>query len=1003
MKALYKYPQSSFPYDQLVTQNTNRGTDQPELELLDTGVFKDSKYWDVYVEYAKMAEEDLICCVTVINQSETTEEILVMPQVWFRNTWSESPVEAADSKPSFHLTAAGSVQASSHLGQFQVEFHTDTVSPGEVLFCNNDTRPGSHHKSTEHLETRPSSHHQSTEHLDTRPSSHHQSTEHLDTRLGSHRQSTEHLDTQPGSHRQSTEHLDTQPGSHHPSTEHLDTQPGSHRQSTEHLDTQPGSHRQSTEHLDTQPGSHRQSTEHLDTQPGSHRQSTEHLDTQPGSHRQSTEHLDTQPGSHRQSTEHLDTQPGSHHPSTEHLDTQPGSHRQSTEHLDTQPGSHHPSTEHLDTRPSSHHQSTEHLDTQPGSHHPSTEHLDTRPSSQLSTEHTETPPATQKDNVNLETSFYKDAFHRYIVQGDCTAVNSGHYGSKCAAPYWLTVTPGGHKKIYWSIQNSNTCSALSVLQMDNIINKRKAETKMFYSKLMSPKWSKEEESLSRQAVAGLLWSKQFYLYDVEKAINRSRGQDKASATSDDPTVRQVWNEGWQHIRNSDIIAVPDKWEFPWYAPWDLAFHMIPYIRVDIDFCKHQLELFLTDRYMKSDGQFPGCEFNLSDPNPPLHAWACLGVHRADDSNDIDFLTRCYPTLIRNFEWWMGRLSPDSLYVSGGFLGLDNISVIDRSNTPQGYTLTQADGSAWVALAALNMAEISLHMDITEPSCLLQSKHFLDVFLHIAVQMNRSLNNGGLWHPGDRFYYDVLHRGAEPIPVRLKSLVGLVPLFAAAVIDVPAGAAAVTERLETCSSKEKEHVHKMKDNRYYLSLVPKSRLLHILQAVCDPHMFLSPFGVRSLAKMYDREPYSLVLEPDIYSVRYTPGESDSRMFGGNSNWRGPVWLCMNYLMVDSLDTASEVYGNTFRLEHPTGSGHMASLADVAVDVAERVVALFLPDADGVRPVHASYTDYYTQPGWRHLLLFYEFFHAESGRGCGASHQTGWTALVLEFLFRKHGCR
>ncbi|XP_046564192.1 uncharacterized protein YMR196W-like [Haliotis rubra] len=827
MKALYKYPQQTFPYDQLIAQNANRGTDQPEYELLDTRVFEDGRYWDVYVEYAKMAEEDLVCCVTVINQAKTTEKILVMPQVWFRNTWDDLSIDAADSKPSLSLTASGSVLACSRLlGQFQVDFHADTPNSGEVLFCNNETRPGTEQHGTEGLETR--------------------------------------TDTQ----QQNTEQSQNQ------------------EQCTEQSEIQ----QHSTEQLKT----NQQSTEQLNTR----------QDTQ-----QKTGQSETQPDVQQWSTEHLDS------------------------------------------------------------------------------------------------GFYKDAFHRYIIHGGSAAVNPGHCGSKCADPYWLTVPPGGEKKIYWSIQNSKSYSTLSVLQMDDIINKRKAETKIFYAKLMSPKWSEEEESVAQQAVAGLLWSKQFYLYDVEKAINRLRGQDEAGATSDDVPERRVWNEGWQHINNSDIIAMPDKWEFPWYAPWDLAFHVITYIRVDLDFCQQQLELFLKDRYMKGDGQLPGCEFNLSDPNPPLHAWACLAVYRADEGDAEDFLSRCYRPLTRNFEWWVGRLSPDNLYTGGGFLGLDNISVIDRSNTPPGYTLTQADGSAWVALAALNMADISLHVGVSQPSCFHQSKHFLDIFLHIAVQMNRSVDDGGLWHPGDQFYYDVLQHETELIPIRLKSLVGLVSLFAAAVIDVPAAAAAVAERLEKCTAKEKEHVYKMEDNRYYLSLVPKSRLQHILQAVCDPDLFLSPFGVRSLAKVYEREPYSLVLEPDTsaYTVRYNPGESNSDMFGGNSNWRGPVWLCMNYLIVESLDTASEVYGNTYRIEHPTGSGHMASLADVAANVSERVVALFLPGADGVRPIHGSYTQYYTRPGWRHLLLFYEFFHAESGRGCGASHQTGWTALVLEFLYRKHGCR
>ncbi|XP_067683692.1 uncharacterized protein [Haliotis asinina] len=813
MKALYKYPQQIFPYDELIAQNASRGSDQPEYELLDTGVFEDGRYWDVYVEYAKMAEEGLLCCVTVINQAKTTEKILVMPQMWFRNTWDDLSIDAVGSKPFFSLTASGSVEAGSHLGKFQVDFHADTQNSGEVLFCNNETRPVTEQHGTEGTDTQ--------------------------------QQSTEQLQTQE----ESTEQSETK----HQSTEQLKTLPDTPQQTSVQSETQHDVQQWSTGHL-----------------------------------------------------------------------------------------------------------------------HP---------------------------------GFFKDAFHRYIIHGDSAAVNSDHCGSKCAAPYWLTVPSGGHKKIYWSIQNSKSYSTLSVLQMDDVINKRKAETKIFYAKLMSPKWSEEEESVAQQAVAGLLWSKQFYLYDVKKAINRLRGQDETGTIAEEVAKRRVWNKGWQHINNSDIIAMPDKWEFPWYAPWDLAFHVITYIRIDIDFCKQQLELFLTDRYMKGDGQLPGCEFNFSDPNPPLHAWACLSVYRAEDGNDEDFLSRCYHPLKRNFEWWMSCLSPDNLYTGGGFLGLDNISMIDRSSTPSGYKLMQADGSAWVALAALNMTEISLHMGVSQPSCFHQSKQFIDVFLHIAVQMNRNFDDGGLWHSGDRFYYDVLQQETKLIPIRLKSLVGLVSLFAVSVIDVPAAAAAVTERLEKCTDKEKEHVYKMEDNRYYLSLIPKSRLQHILEAVCDPRLFLSPFGVRSLAKVYEREPYSLVLEPDTspYTVQYTPGESNSDMFGGNSNWRGPVWLCMNYLIVESLDTASEVYGNTYRIEHPTGSGEKVSLTDVASDVAERVVALFLPDADGVRPVHGSYTEYYTQPGWRHLLLFYEFFHAESGRGCGASHQTGWTALVLEFLYRKHRCR
>lgn len=737
----------------------------------------------------------------------------------------------------------------------------------------------------------------------------------------------------------------------------------------------------------------------------------------------------------------------------------------------------------------------------------------------------------------------------------------------------------------WPVKTNPKCCQFGS-HFENILKAKATQAKRFYAKLLQNPWSEEEKNVAQQAYAGLLWNKMFYCYDVEKWFKTDCkvDWDSGSELSDDEEDKERFgftdpcikdsnqaetcliesfsskisnenpNEGngvtstgsdgsnpenkdgkklykreerrnieWLfHLHNCNVISMPDKWEFPWYAAWDLAFQMIPFTSVDLQFTKKQLLLFLSDNYLHPNGQMPAYEFNFSDTNPPVHAWACLHVYRQalkEDKDSIHFLKKCFHRLTLNYTWWINAKKipgPGHLY-GGGFLGMDNISVYNRSfGIPPGYLLAQADGSGWMAFYSLKLFEMAVELSQIDLDYLDLAERFLKYFFLLSGSINSPINQAGFWDEEDQFFYDVLLplHSDEIVPLCIRSLVGLVPLFACASITVPKSVANNPKFLHLQKVMVKNKVIFAEDH-FFLSLISKSQLQQILSYVLKESEFLSPYGIRSLSKHYEDHPYhppvetvtgnkvgsgktesspeeqkkdidqtknppkeqkkntekrqsslakkdtgtakrpqaehkntnetenppeeqkqnkgstgnnqvkskvernpgeKLVLEDDEcdidsnasrhdesakeVTVKYSPGESICGMFGGNSNWRGPIWLCMNYLLLEALETYYSAYGDNFKVELPTGSKNFVTLQQVVREISKRIVSIFIPGKDGKRPVHGCTPQYAEEENWRHLVLFYEFFNAENGRGCGASHQTGWTALVVEFLKKKY---
>jgi glycogen debranching enzyme len=468
------------------------------------------------------------------------------------------------------------------------------------------------------------------------------------------------------------------------------------------------------------------------------------------------------------------------------------------------------------------------------------------------------------------------------------------------------------------------------------------------------------------------------------------------------------NSDWPHLFNRDIISMPDKWEYPWYASWDTAFHMISFARIDPDFAKKQLILFLREWYMHPNGQIPSYEFALSDVNPPVHAWACWRVYKMTGprgKRDRKFLESAFQKLLLNFTWWVNRKDPSGRHIfSGGFLGLDNIGVFDRSKAlPNGGHLNQADGTAWMAFYCGTMLSMALELARYEEAYEDMASKFFEHFLHIADAMN-SLGGTGLWDNQDGFYYDELQAGSEVIPLKLRSLVGLIPLIAVEIIEQKAveNLSGFLKRAKWFVENRKDlarHISYMKCNcpgdpnaLYMLGIPCRERLASVLRYLFDENEFLSPFGIRSLSKVYEDRPFTISFEGREHKVEYLPGESNTDLFGGNSNWRGPIWFPINYLIIEALQRYDHFYGDSFTVEFPTGSGPIMTLGQVARELSARLAKLFLPDESGNRPLHGGADKYAVDEHWQDLILFNEYFHAETGRGLGASHQTGWTALV-----------
>jgi len=754
MKGLYKYPQSEYPYKELVEENRRRTRNDPEYELYDTGIFDKNKYWDVFAEYAKATDNDVFIKITVVNRGLDTTLLHLIPTLWYRNTWVWGCThEGCWMKPRMKPISEFAIETSHEsLGKF--EFHVEKI-PDEWLWTDNETN---------------------------------------NKKLW---------------------------------------------------------------------------------------------------------------------------------------------------------------------------------------------------------------------GCDNHSNYTKDAFHEYIIHGNKEAINPRQRGTKVGFYYKLTLKPGEAQSLRFRLvsQTDNVLyprDPTAFEHFDDIFNLRIKEANDFYRKIIPATLTAEERNVCRQAFAGLLWSKQFYHYIVKAWLEGDPDQPKP------PPSRYLGrNVDWMHLFNRDVISMPDKWEYPWYASWDLAFHMVPLCMIDPPFAKDQLVLFLREWYMHPNGMIPAYEFNLSDVNPPVHAWATWKVYKLTGKNDLLFLMRVFQKLLLNFTWWVNRKDSEGKHIfSGGFLGLDNISIFDRSTTKN---LEQADATSWMAFFCACMLKISIELAHYYPAMEDIASKFFEHFVAIVDAMN-TLGGTGLWDEQDGFYYDQLKVGSERIPLRIRSMVGLIPLLAVNVIK--------TEDIDKLSGFKRRmdwflqnrtdlsrHISwmnksdsKMGEASHYLLAVPsKERLIRVLHYLFKEDEFLSPYGIRSLSKYYEKNPYIFQDGDRVYEVRYLPGESNIDLFGGNSNWRGPIWFPVNCLLIESLQRFYRYYGETLQIEYPTGSGIKMSLNKIAKDLKRRLASLFLPSPlTGFRPCHGDNKHFGTDPHWKNLLLFHEYFHADTGKGLGAEHQTGWTGLIAAVL-------
>ncbi len=748
LKMLYKYPQAAYPYDDLVATNRRRTKREGEYELLDTGVFDEDRYFDVFVEYAKDGPATVNMLVTVVNRGPEEAPIHVLPQVWFRNRWSWKPDQP---KPEMHLAESGSVLASeASLGtmQFSVE------APDQWLFTENETNVRRH------------------------------------------------------------------------------------------------------------------------------------------------------PGLAR-------------------------------------------------------------------------------------------------------GEFFKDAFHEVLIKQNPSACNPAMTGTKAAAHVSRIVPAGGTVQIRARL-------GAEVLEhpfeaFEAVIALRRAEADEFYAGLQSDLDCADARLVQRQALAGMIWSKQYYGYDVEDWLNGDAGQPEPAKER-----FQGRNKDWRHLNNADIISMPDKWEYPWYAAWDLAFHAVAIALVDSEFAKAQLLLMTREWYMHPNGQLPAYEWAFGDVNPPVHAWATWRVFQMDREQnggpgDVAFLERVFHKLMLNFTWWVNRKDAEGRNVfQGGFLGLDNIGVFDRSRPlPTGGYINQADGTSWMAMYSLNLMRIALELSRHNPVYQDIASKFFEHFLNIAQAMNNIGECGiGLWDEEDEFYYDVLNLpDGSKVPLKVRSLVGLIPLFAVEVLEKELlDAVPEFRRRAAWLLNDRPDLAKLvsrwdsqgKDERHLLSLLRGHRMKCLLRRALDETEFLSDHGIRGVSKHHQEHPYIFGCCGHELAVTYQPAESDTRLFGGNSNWRGPVWFPVNYLLVESLQQFHSYYGDDFLIECPTGSGQKMTIRDAANELARRLTRVFLKDSEGRRAVFNHSDKLQTDPHFRDHVLFYEYFHGDTGRGVGASHQTGWTGLIANLL-------
>lgn len=605
--------------------------------------------------------------------------------------------------------------------------------------------------------------------------------------------------------------------------------------------------------------------------------------------------------------------------------------------------------------------------------------------------------------------YTKDAFHRYLIDGEPAAIREKPQGTKATAYREISLPPGESMTLRFRLSSeAESPDEPFGPHFDELFTSRRTEYEEFSRKGTSADLSDEERNILRQAQAGLLWTKQYYHYVITEWLEGDPAQPPVAEGR-----KHGRNSSWKHLYNRDVLSMPDKWEYPWFAAWDSAFHMIPFAKLDPKYTKDQLTLFLREWYMDPNGQIPAYEFAFSDVNPPVHAWACFRVYQMTSvggRHDRRFLASCFQKLLLNFTWWVNRKDPagNNLF-SGGFLGLDNIGVFDRSKPlPNGGRLEQADGTAWMAFFCASMLDISLELAVDDPAYADIASKFFEHYIRIAHAMN-TLEGTGLWDEEDGFYYDRLHCNGTTTPMRVRSLVGLIPLLTVTVIKervldkLPKFRQRMdwflryrSEMLEGISYMDRDRDGNESTEQRLLALPSRDRLARLLGYLLDEDEFLSPHGIRSLSKVHEQNPYIVDLDGHEHCVQYVPGESDTWMFGGNSNWRGPVWFPLNYLIIESLQRYHQFYGESFQVECPTGSGQMRNLGEVALEIESRLLSLFVPDESGKRPCHGEETRYRDDPHWRELVLFYEYFHGDNGRGCGSSHQTGWTALVAKML-------
>jgi len=626
----------------------------------------------------------------------------------------------------------------------------------------------------------------------------------------------------------------------------------------------------------------------------------------------------------------------------------------------------------------------------------------------------EAVPAFCENETNIQRlygvkkdGFFKDGINDYVISGNNETVNPQQRGSKAGLIYTVTVPAGGKKELRLRLTSGAVKKPFA--QFNAVFTKRVKEADQFYRELQTHTSGRDARNIQRQAWGGMLWTKQFYYYDVSQWLRGDPGQPPP------PPERNFGrNNTWFNLNNADIISMPDKWEYPWYAAWDLAFHCIPLAMIDPQFAKDQLKLLTREWYMHPNGQLPAYEWNFSDVNPPVHAWAAWRVYKIDQKlnggkGDTDFLESILHKMLLNFTWWVNRKDENNRNVfQGGFLGLDNIGVFDRSSDlPTGGHLEQADGTSWMAMFSLNLLRISLELAGKNSVYEDIASKFLEHFLYIAGAMTNIAGEGiSLWDDDDAFFYDVLHMpGDRVMPLKVRSMVGLIPLFAVEVIEpeIISHAPGFASRMEWFLNYRKDLAGLVsrwtvegKGERRLFSLLRGHRLKKLLVRMLDETEFLSDYGVRALSKHHEKHPYILHAGGGSFSVKYIPAESDTGLFGGNSNWRGPIWFPVNFLIIESLQRFHHYFGDEFKIEYPAGSGTFITIEQAASELSERLARIFLRDKNGRRAVFGDNRKLQEDPHFRDYILFYEYFNGDTGEGLGASHQTGWTGLIAKLL-------